>query len=51
MAFKKRFKYKNNEKINFIKVILKFECLVYQKSSYYILVDPFRLKQIQKVYL
>jgi len=30
MAFKPRFKYKKNEKINFIKVILKLECLVYQ---------------------
>jgi hypothetical protein len=47
----------NIKKINLIKVIPKLECLVYQNiyiyiiSSYYILVEPFRLKQIQKVVL
>ncbi len=30
MAFKQRFKYEKNEKVNFIKVILKLECLFYQ---------------------
>ena len=37
------------KKINLIKVILKLECLVYQ-NMYFIFVEPFRLKQIQKVY-
>ena len=30
MVFKQSFKYLKNDKINFIKVILKLECLVYQ---------------------
>ncbi len=30
MAFKQRFKYLKNEKINLIKAILKQECLVYR---------------------
>jgi hypothetical protein len=30
MVFKQSFKYLKNEKINFIKVILKLECLFYQ---------------------
>ena len=38
-----------------IKVILKLKCLVYQNTYilfhiFFILVEPFRLKQIQKVY-
>jgi len=54
MAFKQSFKYLKNEKITFIKVILKLECLFHQNiyiyitSSNYIFVEPFRLKQMQK---
>ena len=52
MVFKQNFKYLKNEKINFIKVILKLECLFYQNiyiiSSYNIFVEEFWLKQIQK---
>ena len=56
MVFKQNFKYLKNEKINFIKVILKLECLLYQNiyiyiyiiSSYFIFVEPFRLKQTPK---
>jgi hypothetical protein len=54
MVFKQRFKYLKNEKINFIRLILKQECLIYQNiyiyiiSSYFTFVEPFRLKQIQK---
>ncbi len=36
MVFKQSFKYLKNEKINFIKVILKLECLFYQKIYIYI---------------
>jgi hypothetical protein len=54
MVFKQSFKYLKNEKINLSKVILKLECMFYQNiyifiiSSYFIFVEPFRLKQIQK---
>ena len=47
MVFKQSFKYLKNEKNNFIKVILKQECLFYQYiyiyiiSSYFIFVEPF----------
>ncbi len=53
MVFKQSFKYLKNEKIYFIQVILKLECLSYQKiyifSSNFIFVEPFWLKQIQKM--
>ena len=46
IVFKQSFKYFKNEKVNFIKVILKLECLFYQNiyiyiiSSYFIFVEP-----------
>ena len=54
MVFKQRFKYQKNEKINFIKVILKLDCLFYQNiyilfNLFFMFVEPFRLKRIQKV--
>ena len=52
MVFKQVFKYLKNEKINFIRVILKLECLFNQNTyfilSYFIFVEQLRLKQIQK---
>jgi hypothetical protein len=52
MVFKQVFKYLKNEKINFIRVILKLECLFNQNAyfilSYFIFVEQLRLKQIQK---
>ena len=53
MVFKQRFKHLKNEKVNFIKVILKLEFLFYQNiyilfNLFFIFVEPFRLKQIQK---
>jgi hypothetical protein len=54
-TFKQRFKYQKNEKINLIKVILKLECFFYQNiyilfNLFLLFVEPFRLKQIHKVY-
>ena len=54
MVFKQRFKYQKNEKINFIKVILKLDCLFYQNiyilfNLFFMFVETFRLKRIQKV--
>jgi hypothetical protein len=55
MIFKQRFKYLKNEEINFIKVILKLEYLFYQNvyilfNLFFLFVELFRLKQIQKMY-
>jgi len=46
MVFKQRFKYLTSEKINFIKVILKLECLFYHNILFYI--RRAILTQIQK---
>jgi len=37
MVFKQSFKYFKNEKINFIEVILKLECLFYQNILYHLI--------------
>ena len=45
MVFKQSFKYLKNEKINFIKVILKQECLFYQNIYIYILFHLFYIRR------
>jgi hypothetical protein len=52
LIFKPSFKCLKNEKINYIQAILKLETLLYQNIyiilSYFLSVEPFRLKQQQK---
>jgi hypothetical protein len=52
LVFKQRFKYLKNEKSNIIKWVLKLTFTpseyIYFNQFYFIFVEPFRLKQIQK---